>query len=474
MIIEVKFMYLFLFFLSSAIFFSARWAFDYFGLSCFEQIPFHLKVSLEGTNKEFIFDWFKMCGTKSVLLCFLLYIFTYVPLLSAHVYAYTLLICILLIVAAGLQVGFFEWIMNQFRKTNLYEKYFVDTKDVHLTFPEKKRNLIVIYVESLETTYTSKKNGGNYPKDLIPELSSLANDYINFSHQKKLGGAQMVAGTGWTTGGLVASSAGVGLTVPLSSKRFTKDAPFLSQIKSLGDILEEQGYNQELCIGSDASFGGRRNYFSQHGNYTIWDTHSAKDYLPENYQVFWGYEDKKLFEFAKKEITRLSQLDAPFNFQCLTVDTHHPKGYLDENAKEIYPERLSNIIRFESHLIGEFIEWIQDQPFYNNTSIVITGDHTSMAAQYINHTYDKNYQRTTLNVFINSSQKPFKEKNRQFTSFDLFPTILSSLGVKIEGERLGFGTNLFSKKKTLVERMPIKKFDQELRKQSSYYKNHIL
>lgn len=467
-------MTLFILFLTSALFFSARWAFDYFGLSCFEQIPFHLKVSLEGTNKEFIVDWFKMCGLKSVLFISIFYFLTLIPFVSNHGLLITFLLCLLLIIGAGLQVGFFEWIINQFRTTNLYEKYFVDTKNVHLEFPEQKRNLIVIYVESLETTYTSKKNGGNYKKDLIPELSSLANDYINFSHQKKCGGAQMVAGTGWTTGGLVASSAGVGLTVPLFAKRFKKDTSFLSQIKSLGDILEEQGYHQELCIGSDASFGGRRNYFEQHGHYSIWDTHSAKDELPENYHVFWGYEDKKLFEFAKKEILKLAEQDAPFNFQCLTVDTHHPKGYLDENAKEIYPERLSNIIRYESHLIGDFITWIQEQPFYKDTTIVITGDHTSMAAQYIHKTYDKDYQRTTLNIFINSVIKPFREKNRSFTTFDLFPTILASMGVKIEGERLGFGTNLFSKKKTLIERMNIKKFDKELRKQSDYYKNKIL
>ena len=35
---------------------SATWAFAYFGLSCFEQIIFHLKVPVEGTNTQFIRD----------------------------------------------------------------------------------------------------------------------------------------------------------------------------------------------------------------------------------------------------------------------------------------------------------------------------------------------------------------------------------------------------------------------------------
>ena len=303
-----EFVYVLLLWICSALFFSSRWAFDYFGLSCFEQIPFHLKVSLEGTNTEFIFDWFKMCGIKSILQTIILGFCLH---FSQHPDRWIFLLCILLIIGAGSQVHFFEWIINQFRKTQIYEKYFVDSHKVELEFPKQKRNLIVLYVESLETTYTSKENGGDYASNLIPELSKLAQDNINFSHQDKLGGAHIVAGTGWTTGGLVATNTGVGLTVPLLSKRYKEDTPFLAHTLALGDIL----------------------------------TNRAKKELPENYHVFWGYEDKKLFAFAKKEISKLAQQEKPFNFQCLTVDTHHPKGYLDENAKEIYPERLSNIIR---------------------------------------------------------------------------------------------------------------------------------
>ena len=37
-----------------------------------------------------------------------------------------------------------------------------------------------------------------------------------------------------------------------------------------------------------------------------------------------------------------------------------------------------------------------------------------------------------------------KKKNRDFSTLDFFPTTLASLGVQIEGDRLGLGTNLFS------------------------------
>ena len=52
---------------------------------------------------------------------------------------------------------------------------------------------------------------------------------------------------------------------------------------------------------------------------------------------------------------------------------------------------------------------------------------------------------------------------------DLFPTILSSMGYSIEGNRLGLGTNLFSSKKTLSEEMGYDEFNLELGKNSRFY-----
>ena len=60
--------------------------------------------------------------------------------------------------------------------------------------------------------------------------------------------------------------------------------------------------------------------------------------------------------------------------------------------------------------------------------------------------------RTTYNVFINVPKNNINTKNRKFTQMDMFPTTISAIGGKIEGERLSLGTNLFSNKKTLVER----------------------
>lgn len=454
---------------------SSKWAYDYFGLSCFEQIIFHLKVPLEGTNPQVFKDWGKQCLLKGIVLALLLFMPCIVPIYASYYDIICVLSLIGCIIYALAKFGIVEYIVNQFRTTDLYEKYYVDGKSVNITFPEKKRNLILLYVESMETTYTSKENGGGYATDLIPEISALAKEHLNFSHQEQLGGAHVVAGTGWTTGGLVGQSAGVPLCVPAKTPVFKDGMDFLPGAYSLGDILQKEGYEQEFLIGSDAPFGGRKFYYDKHGSYKIFDIKEAKKQgrLAEDYRVFWGYEDEKLFDFAKEEVTKLAECGKPFNFTMLTVDTHHPYGYVDRNYQKEYPEQLSNIIRGSSRKVGEFIDWLKEQPFYEDTTIVITGDHISMAAEYINSTYDKNYKRTVMNAFVHSMAQTSNNKNRQFTSFDIYPTILAAMGVKVEGDKLGLGVNLFSEHQTIAEEIGVTKLDQELRKQSKYFNEQI-
>lgn len=163
-----------------------------------------------------------------------------------------------------------EFIESQLTRSTLFEEAYVDPRSITLTFPEEKRNLVYIYLESMESTYLSKELGGNQEENLLPNLSELALTNLNFSHTDTLGGARQVTGTSWTIAAMVSQTTGVPLKIPVGDNDYgNKSAMFLPGVWSLGDILEQEGYRQELLIGSDASFGGRRQYFAQHGGYNI-------------------------------------------------------------------------------------------------------------------------------------------------------------------------------------------------------------
>ena len=78
-----------------------------------------------------------------------------------------------------------------------------------------------------------------------------------------------------------------------------------------------------------------------------------------------------------------------------------------------------------------------------------------------------------VNAIINGVKEPKYTKNREYSMFDMYPTILSSIGFEIEGNKLGFGVDLYSEDKTMIEILGKDKFDKELKKSSDYYDKNI-
>jgi len=56
----------------------------------------------------------------------------------------------------------------------------------------------------------------------------------------------------------------------------------------------------------------------------------------------------------------------------------------------------------------------------------------------------------------------------------MYPTILSSMGIEIEGDKLGLGTNLFSDEQTLIERDGLDKLEDELGQKSNFFNDTFI
>ena len=478
---------------------SANWAMNHFQGISINQIIFTLTQPVEGTDQSQIDSYIVGPLMQSLfyifLLIFIIYCINRLTKLKKGITVFEfirfkkLLMSVLsvVILISGFfisinEIGYAEVKSYFFEKSGLYEKAYINPEKVNLTFPEKKRNLIYIFMESMETTYISKDLGGAQKENLLPNLTNRIQngEAINFSNTDTIGGELPIYITGFTVGGMVAQTAGVPVRTSLDNNTLNNNPnyqalkKFLPGAYSIGDILEKNGYQNLLLLGSDANFAGRKTYFQQHGNYQILDYNYAIEnkWIPSDYRVWWGYEDKKLFENAKNVVSQAASSDKPFNLTMLTADTHFEDGYMSAETPKLYDNQYSNVIHYSDQLVNEFINWVQQQPFYENTTIVISGDHLSMDQDYFNDV-PKTYQRTVFNEIINSPIQAEYTKNRQFTTFDLYPTTLAALGVEIEGNRLGLGTNLFSGTKTVPERLGYQNFEDEVTKKSDYYDQKI-
>lgn len=479
--------------LGFALLYGAYYLIHSFGDVRLEELIYHLKAPLGGTNVSTFGKLFWAVGgiavgTAAFTVCAGLFFRKKQGQRSYTLWMGTtgLILCVYALWIVGEHIDVSSYWSFIHDKTTLYEDYYVDGRDIALTFPEKKRNLIYIYVESMETTYADQESGGAMKKNYIPELTELASEGIDFSGSAyTMNGAHTLSGTTYTMGGLAAQTSGVPINPNLLSNESVNENDMeeysndylLSGAWTLGDILAEQGYTQEFCIGSEGGFGGRSSYFTGHGNYKIWDYNTAieKERIPKDYRVWWGYEDEKLFAYAKDELLSLAKAQEPFNFTMLTADTHFTDGYFCRLCENTDKEQYNNVISCASRQIKSFVDWISQQDFYENTTIIIAGDHLTMDSSYMDRMHVKDFDRKTYVTILNPAdgcKEP--DDRREYSTLDLYPTTLAALGVQIEGDRLGMGVNLFSAQSTLCEEYGIEALDAELLKNSDLYLNQLL
>jgi len=481
-----------------------------YGLIPIEQIVFHLTFSKTGANFSIVEKAFVMALLNTFVFQILsFYVFSVKINLKMRVWEAEIYIPfkkfkkLFVFFAAILPVAGFVYLFNSIglpqyiKSTNgnpsdFYEENYIFPKQVKIDFPERKRNLIVIIVESLETGYLTTDNGGAFTEDLMPEIVSLAKNNINFSNNEGIGGMVQLYGTEWTIAAIASYYSGLPLAIRFINRTgrnnygFLGD-DFLPEAYSLGDILYDAGYTGYYILGSEVEFGGTDKYFKTHKDTVIYDyTYFHKNnYIPNGYKVWWGIEDRKVYELAKIKISEISRKE-PFFVTLSTVDTHPTDMYLDNIAERLYNSQPKNAIRDMSKQLFAFVEWLKQQDFYENTTIVILGDHlyqdsslfpNDFKIQYLFSKYQsgysyedttKRYNRYPIDIFINSLLKSQNVKNRSFSHFDIMPAIIESIGGNFDSEGLALGRSM-TNGATLLEKYGEEEMNRQLWNRSKLY-----
>lgn len=470
-----------IFFISYILISSAIWVIRKFGQVTYEQIVFHLNMPLDAEIK-LIYSYFQNTFLMASIITVVLFYLIKKKIIVKH-----LILSILFFVCSIAMSCYKLNISNMIKEYNnkseiskFYEQHYVDANNTIIKSPINKRNLILIFAESMESTYANNEYFGD---NLIPELHQLAQDNISFSHTNDFGGFYTINGAKYTQASLISQLCAIPLKLPIDVKRFRPKNGFLPGATCLFDILDKDGYNQSFMIGTTREYAGTDKYLETHSNPKIldWIFYSKRDNLdddsdPKRKRII---RDEKLFSYAKSEIIDLYQKEKPFAFVMMTLDTHFGNEhfdkencivkYHDDNIKD--EDFFKNVISCSSFKINNFVNWIKSQPFFANTEVVIVGDHLTMGGTISDNIKD----RAVYNAYINSSIKDKSfTKNRKFTALDTMPTILEGLGYNIKGHQIGLGVSLFSGKPTLLEEnISIEELNKELDMQSEVY-NKIL
>jgi phosphoglycerol transferase len=304
-----------------------------------------------------------------------------------------------------------------------------------------RRNLILIYVESLEETYSDAALFGS---DLLAPLRSVGGQSLPAYHQSP--------GATWTIAAMVATQCGVPLAVYSESNvREGGGRAFLAGATCLGDILQERGYRNVFLGGAPLSFAGKGAFLRDHG---YEERYGKQEWLAAGARPpgtldpelgGWGMFDDALLARGREKVAALHEAGQPFILTLLTLDTHNPNGYFSPRCPRSPTESsdgaFGRIVTCTSAQVAEFVRFVRDSGYLKDTTVVILGDHLA-----VGNPVDAKLRgvgdRRVFNLFLGA--EPFPAREQPVVSFDMFPTLLEAVGLRTEDGRLGLGRSAWA------------------------------
>ena len=310
---------------------------------------------------------------------------------------------------------------------DLFSLAYRDPRTVRIDRPAAGRNLVLIYVESLESTYGDSAVFG---RDLLAPLRGTG---WSFSRYRPAPGAT------WTIAGMVATQCGVPLRIYSEYDIRHKEGAkaFLPGAACLGDLLQERGYRNVFLEGAPLSFSGKGTFLRDHGYAETWGRDEwEREGVKRGDLNEWGLYDGPLFERALARLAALHRSKAPFNLTLLTIDTHNPNGFLGPDCRGRGAKDFSGIVSCDAAQIAEFIATARQQGLLENTVVVVVGDHLAVP----NPLYAQLQSAPERGIFnLVLTDEPAKKDRDEIEPFDLYPTLLELLGFRVDGGRLGLG-----------------------------------
>jgi phosphoglycerol transferase len=335
------------------------------------------------------------------------------------------------VLALMLKLSVFSWVGYHFAEDR-FSGAFVNPAQVQLK-PARLKNLVLIYVESLEDTYS---DGRIWGRDLLRPVRELGG--TSFAYRP-------APGATWTIAGMVATQCGVPLRVvsQYDVKQRSPDAgAFLSGATCLGDILHGHGYRNIFLGGAPLSFAGKGRFLQDHHYH---EAYGREEWLKEGVDSKalgeWGLYDEELYAHARAKLAQLHASGQRFNLTLLTLDTHNPHGFLSPACRRRGGKNFEDIVECASYQVAEFVRFMEKSGYLKDTNVVVLGDHLAVS----NTVYDALQNvpdRRIFNRFI-SQELPLKN-TEEILPFDLFPSILEFVGFEVAGDRLGVGYSAFN------------------------------
>jgi len=210
------------------------------------------------------------------------------------------------------------------------------------------------------------------------------------------------------------------------------------KLPCLNKSLSKQGYHSSFFFGGQLTYGNIKAYLMSQGFDLVKDENNYS-HLPSGRL---GVHDEFMFSQFKEE---LSDFNEPFLSVLFTISSHSPYDFpaehkLSFNSKE---DKYVNSVAYTDRCLGEFIESVKLEDWYENTLFIILADHSHNSPKGWKVAQKEKFKIPML-WFGDVLKQEYKgEKHDKMGShIDISPSLLIQLN--LNNSLFHFGNDLFN------------------------------
>jgi phosphoglycerol transferase MdoB-like AlkP superfamily enzyme len=142
-------------------------------------------------------------------------------------------------------------------------------------------------------------------------------------------------------------------------------------------MLIDNGYQSSFWYGGEIDFANFNSFIIGSGFQSII---TKANFDKKDYNSKWGVHDHVLFKALEDSLQKIKE---PFFNLVLTLSSHEPFDVPMETVFEGKDNmtKYKNSVYYSDQVLGQFLDWAKQQPWWKNTLIVMVADHCGRVSE---------------------------------------------------------------------------------------------
>ncbi|CAM3956143.1 LTA synthase family protein [Mesobacillus thioparans] len=314
----------------------------------------------------------------------------------------------------------------------------------------KNKNVIIVQLESVQSLLLNKQIDN---REITPNLNKFINEAFFFPYFY----TQVGKGNTSDAEFLVNTSIYALGSEPMSTAAAGKSVP------SFPKLLSRSGYYSATFHANEVSFWSRKDMYDSLGFNQYFD----QDYFGTEDFIAYGVSDEILYKKTVEQLRKRNK--QKFYAHIIALSSHYPYDLpetklthaitLPESYNDSIVGSYIKSVSYADFAFGVLIDELKASGLYDDTVIVVYGDHQGLQTQnerdisivneLVGHEYHSVLDHLNVPLIIKVPSATGGKINTIGGLIDVYPTIANLLGLDI-GNEIIFGTDLFNTTKNTI------------------------